>query len=285
MSLANVLGPRPPAFAFALRDLRRALRMFADGVRFVVRRPALAGATVSALVFSALLMSGAERLAVAEAPPAPAPARWIDISRPLPMYGFEAPELARTALSYAVRRKSDDSAREDVLTFGAFADKQAFVRLTVRRGAPEAGATFFFVEAARRAAEAGLALDRLGQPAALKTRFGDGEFAEAKLATATGESREGCQAFAVASGNPELRIAGLACGPDGKSFERRRLACLVGRLDLLGAGDDLDLKAFFAQAELRRDPSCPTRSRAAFADASWVDERHAAPALRGGQKR
>lgn len=281
MSLVNVLGPRPSVFAVALRDLRRSIHMLADGVRFVVRRPALAGATTTGLIFAALLMTGAERAPVAETPAAPPP-RWIDISRPLPMYGLEAPEFARASFAYAVRRKSDESAREDFLTFGAFSDRQAWLRLSVHRGAADAGAAFFFVEAARRAAEAGLALDRLGQPAPLKTRFGDGEFAEARLATAGGASREGCLAFSVAAGGPALRVTGLVCGPDGAAFDRRRLACLVGRLDLLGAGDDPGLKAFFADAELRRDPSCPTRGRAAFADAAPAEQR---PQLRPGQKR
>lgn len=283
MSLANVLGPRPPVFAVAARDLRRAIHMLADGVRFVARRPALAGATTTGLILAALLMTGAGRAPVAEAPAAPPPPRWIDISRPLPMYGLEAPEFARAAFAYAVRRKSDESAREDFLAFGAFSDRQPWLRLSARRGAADAGAALFFVEAARRAAEAGLALDRLGQPAPLKTRFGDGEFAEARLVTAGGASREGCLAFSVAANGPALRVTGLVCGPDGAAFDRRRLACLIGRLDLLGAGDDLELKAFFAEAELRRDPSCPTRGRAAFAEAAPAEQR--APAPRASRKR
>lgn len=283
MSLSHALGPRPPALAIALRDARAAARLAVAALRFILRRPALAGSTALALALAAasMAMSGEDE---ASAPVAAAPPSWIDVPRPLPMYALEAPEFARAPTAYAMRRKSDDSAREDFLTLGAFANGQAFLRLSVHRGAPEAGAGLLFVESARRAAESGLALDRLGQPVALKTRFGEGEFAEAKLSAGAGP-REGCQAFSIAAQQPDVHITGLACGPDGLAFERRRLACLVGRLDLLGAGDDIALKNFFAEAELRRDPSCPSRARAGFAETSWVDQRHAAPALRAGQKR
>lgn len=265
MALINALGPRPAAAALFMRDLRSAALLAVDGARVLFARPASALTSMLAIGLTAAMVAPPER---GTAPQDAEPAQWIVSAHPLAVYALQSPEFARAPVSYALRRRSDGSAREDVLTFGAFGAARPFLQIAVRRGHDAPNATFF-VETARRAADTGLSVEKLNAVSALATRFGEGEYAEVWLSGADGApARAGCQAFVVRARPEPLKISGLACGPDGLGFDQRRLACLIGRLDLLGAGDDEALKDIFAQAELRRDPSCAARARAPFASAA-----------------
>jgi hypothetical protein len=246
-------------------DVRREAGAVAGrALQIARRRPVLAACLMLTLgvsgVGAAIAMVQPEKARMQTAAIAPV---WIDVARPLPMYGFDAPDFQKLKLDYAVKRMSDDSVRVDSLNFGAFDDMRPFLRLAVRRGRAE-GPDTLYLAATRRAGESGLSLMRLGKTMILPTRFGPGEFAEAEFSRNGAGARAGCQAFHLTGDNQALGVSGIACGPDGASFDKRRLACLVDRIDLLGAGEDGALKTFFAEAELRRDPNCAARERAAF---------------------
>ena len=212
------------------------------------------GAMLGVIYLVLAIAPPAERTAAA---PAPAPA-WVETAKPLPVYSFAAPEFAHAVASYGMRRHSTGGGREDVLTFGVFTGADAYLRIVVHRvGGEGAPNQTLFVESARRAAEAGLALDGLGRATAVLTRFGQAEWAEARIA-APGQAaaREGCAVFRFAADEPALQVFGAACGPDGVAFTRRQMACLIGGLDLAAASDDDELQRYFARSELARDAAC-----------------------------
>jgi hypothetical protein len=243
----------------------------------------LVGGLGTALGLGALLLSfdtPAPRETVA---PAPAPT-WVEVVRPLPMFSFDAPEFARAPSSFAMRRHSTGGGREDILTFGAFAGPDPYLRIVIHQvGGEGAAHQTLFVETARRAAEAGLALDGLGQSTALPTRFGPAEWAEARVA-ARGDvaPRAGCAIFRFAAAEPQMRVSGLACGPEGAPFPRKQMSCLVGRLDLAAAGEDQELQRLFARSELARDTACAPAPRAKSASSAPAKPR---AALRSGLPR
>ena len=259
--------PRLPALG-AVRD-RMLTALFTLGYRAlrIARRRRLEVALVGGLV--GVLAVGSFISAV-EAPPAPelikpAPAGvWMDVTRPLAMFSFDSPEFAPAPAVYAMRRHTTGGGREDILTFGDFAGDGAWLRLTIHQVGEEGAADqSLFVETARRASAAGLALDNLSNPAALPTRFGVAEWADARLsAAAGGATRENCAAFRFGESRPALRVNGLACGPAGQAYNRSQLSCLVGRIDLIAAGGDEKLQKFFARSELARDANCRPARRA-----------------------
>jgi hypothetical protein len=126
-----------------------------------------------------------------------------------------------------------------------------------RRGTEEAVATPFFVDMARRAAPAGLAVARMGQPTPLPTRFGTfevGDFTLAGHAGAAGPSTR-CLGFRLQEGKI-LQIGGFACGAPGQPVSRQRLACTLDGIDLISAGDDTELRGFFTGAPIGPGPAC-----------------------------
>lgn len=219
---------------------------------------ALIGGLVGILVAATLVFALEEAPAPEPVKPAPSGV-WMDVSKPLAMFAYASQDYAPAPASYAMRRHTTGGGREDVLTFGAFAGEGAWLRVTIHQvgeeGAPDQS---LFVETARRAGEAGLALDHLNNTAALPTRFGVAEWADARLAApADGARRENCAAFRFAEPKASLRVTGLACGPGGQPYSRSQMSCLVGRLDLSAAGGDDELQKFFARSELARDAACP----------------------------
>lgn len=218
----------------------------------------LVGGLLGVLLIASFIFALDEAPAPEPAKPAPAGV-WMDVSKPLAMFAYGSQEFAPAPASYAMRRHTTGGGREDILSFGTFAGEGAWLRLTIHRvgeeGAPDQS---LFVDTARRAGEAGLALDQLNNPAALPTRFGVAEWADARLTAASdGARRENCAAFRFAETKPALRVSGLACGPAGQPYNRSQLSCLVGRLDLAAAGGDDELQKFFARSELARDAACP----------------------------
>lgn len=204
---------------------------------------------------------------------------WIEIARPFQLYDLSAPDFARQPQAYEARRHRDGGGREDILTLGAFAGPGPYLRLTLhRRGGEPAPPASFFVDLARRGAEAGLGLSRSGQPAALSTRFGPVETSETALADAHDE-RAGCLAFRFALGDDVLHASGFACGGD-KPMERATLACILDRLDLMASGEDRALRDAFAPSELKRDPACGPKARARSAALDAPAPPRKAPARR-----
>ncbi len=187
--------------------------------------------------------------------PAPAPAAWIPINRPLQLYGLEAPDLAKLPKSYEASRHQAGGGRQDVLNFGSSKLDGAYFQLVLyRTGTEDMAEAPFFVELARRASANGLAITHSPTPGLLPTRFGDSEVADVTLASAEG-AMQPCLGFRLKAKPLAWRMAGFACG-GAKPLARPALQCLFDRLSLNAAGEDVALAKFFADTELRRNPAC-----------------------------
>jgi hypothetical protein len=81
------------------------------------------------------------------------------------------------------------------------------------------------------------------------TRVGSFDVADCKLASTKGPSDQSspCLGFRSTDGKV-LEIGGFACGTPGNPIDRARLACALDRLDLILAGEDRGLRAFFTGA-------------------------------------
>jgi hypothetical protein len=244
-------APRPDGLARTFRAVARLLRQPGCGRNLGL---ALLGVALAFLVV-ALFEAGA----AAPAPRAPAPTRprqWVDIVRPSPVFALESPEFGKEPSLYAARRHASGGGRQDILTFGRFdGGATPYLHLSLYRiGSGTASSATFFVELARRAAEAGLAVTRSDQPAPLATRFGDFEVVDVVLAR--GPAQAACLGFRFHAENPGFRVVGFACGGAGKPLEKTVLACALDRLDLVSAAADRNLGQFFAAARPERDRSC-----------------------------
>jgi hypothetical protein len=232
----------------------------------------------SAVVLAGRMTSGPVQNAAA----APPPLAWIDIERPIELFGLNAPDLPRSTLVYEARRHRKGGGRQDILTFGKLNGDQApFVRLMLYRvGSEQAPQAPLFVELARLAAGAGLSITRSLAPEDLATRFGDFETADIDLAAGAGAGTP-CLGFRGAGLDRSFRISGVACGIPMKPLSRPALACLLDRLDLNSAASDGALADFFAATELRRDPICAGTGLAPMvSQTNWIDQADAPPPLR-----
>ena len=213
---------------------------------------ALASAALAALV-SFPLRSGSVD-AAATAPTRTLPVHWIAIQKPFQLYALASPEFGKAPALYEARRPAIGEGRSDTLNFGAFDGASAFLSVNVLRSNDTGTDPGFFVDLARRAAEAGLSVNHTSQPSEIAGRFGAIEHAGAVLGR--GGIQAHCQLFRLHETGPGLHVAGLACLAGGRELEPGSLACLVDRLSLVSAGDDAPLRLFFVTAELKRDRFC-----------------------------
>lgn len=205
---------------------------------------------------------------------------WVAIARPIPIFGLESPELERQPAVLDARRSADGTRREDLLSFGGFAEPKPHLalRLAVQHERDELSRPFI-VALVRMAAARGLSVQRSSLPAAIETRFGPVEAADVTLSD--GASGRACIAFRMESGTVPLALSGWWCGGEGKPADRRQLVCLIDRIDLLAAGEDAALRSAFARSELNRQPGCaPPRLSASGRKVSWLDADAPTPALR-----
>jgi hypothetical protein len=251
-------------FALAVREQRRspqpavdAARLSRDDLRRVLIALGVAPLFSVALVLSLLTLPVPQQDAPVAAPRVSKPA-WVEIAKPFRLFALAAPDWGREPTSYTAQRQRDGGGRRDNLTYGTFGTDQPWLHLTLYRpGTEEAVAAPFFVDMARRAAPAGLAVARMGQPAPLPTRFGTFEVADFTLAGqagATGPSTQ-CLGFRLPT-DKILQIGGFACAAPGQPVSRQRLACTLDRIDLISAGDDTDLRGFFTRAPIGPGPAC-----------------------------
>jgi hypothetical protein len=204
----------------------------------------------------------------------PAPA-WADIIRPIPLFDVETPELTKLTHGYQARRHQTGGGRQDMLTYGA-PDEATYLRVIVYREGSEAVVPApFFVDIARRAAEAGLSIAKSLPPQAQMTRFGSFEIADLTLQHDQ-TTIAPCLGFRMGASDAHVQISGLACGVPAKS--REGLGCILEHLDLAGAGEDKGLVTFFAASELHRNPAClGGRLVPTPVHAPWLDEKPTPP--------
>ena len=204
---------------------------------------------------------------------------WVTITKPIPIFGLESPELDRGSATLEARRSQDGSQREDVLGFSTFTEPKPhlLLRLSVEHDRDELSQPFI-VALVRDAAARAMSVQRSGRPTAIQTRFGPVETADVTLSD--GEVSRACIAFRMDSGALPLSLGGWWCGAS-KPADRQQLVCLIDRIDLLNAGDDRALRTAFARTELHRLPACaPPRLSASGRKVSWLDADGATPALR-----
>lgn len=219
----------------------------------------LRAAVAACAAIAALVLVAREGLRHEEAPPrpvrpavlvAPAPA-WTAIPEAKPHYAIDIARLKALPQIHEARRHANDG-REDKLVYGVFESDQPYLRLALFRGPREERPASFFLDLARRAGEAGLAVVRSGPSTMIATKLGPVEIAEAVLADAF---ERPCLGFRLRPEEEGLALHGWYCA----AAEQEGLsdaACLIDRLVLLPAADDLLLKALFAQADRRRNPAC-----------------------------
>lgn len=205
---------------------------------------------------------------------------WTRIARPIAMFGLDSAELDRQQPVHEALRNQTGSRRQDVLTFGAFAEARPHLQLRlVSESGDAAPQQPFIIAAVREAAERGMSVQRSGVPTAIETRFGQVETADTTLSD--GQSSRSCIAFRKSAGDLPLGLSGWWCGGASRPADRQQLVCLIDKISLLSAGEDKALRTAFSRTELARQPACaPPRLAASGRKASWLDADGAAPALR-----
>ena len=209
---------------------------------------------------------------------------WTTVAAPIPSYNLESPELERVTPRYKAQRHSD-GARQDIMLFGDIAaaatgPKARPVGSVSVEIHPDALAGVLpdtlFVDAARRAAFAGASIERVASSTGITSKFGTFEVADATIATESGP--RGCLVFRHAAQSLSLQIHGWFCGTAARPVDRASLSCILDRIDLLGAGEDMALKAYFAGVERSRKP-CGGHKMIG-AKATWLDPAGKMPVLK-----
>ncbi|GAU82425.1 hypothetical protein [Bosea sp. BIWAKO-01] len=210
---------------------------------------------------------------------------WTRIARPTAMFGLDSPELERQSPVYEASRSQDGTKREDVLSFGAFAEAKPhlLLRLVVDHGDDHLTQPFI-IALVREAAARGMSVQRSGAPTGLSTKFGSVEATDVTLSD--GATERACIGFRHRGGDTPLRLSGWWCGGAARPADRQQLACLVDGLALLGSGEDHALRGAFVAAERNRDGACSLpRPSATGRKTSSSDADGTATGLRTAAKR
>ncbi|WP_414472639.1 hypothetical protein [Microvirga sp. M2] len=231
----------------ARRARRRPTRWF--------RATLMSGLIIAGLVYFARQKTDEPRVAArGSAPPsvliAPAPV-WTPLAPAPALYAIEK---AAGALAVEARQNAS-GAREDTLILGRFGNSP-YARLTLVQGPAEPPRSFF-VDAARRAAQAGLAVSRLAQSRMVATKFGP---VEAAVVTLVGSRDQECQAFRFSDGGSGFGFQGWLCDGEANAPDDAQLACLIDGIVLSGAGTP-SLKALFLHVERNRTGACAIAAR------------------------
>jgi hypothetical protein len=305
--LVDVADAAETGLARIMRPVRRALRSGAIGLTggLVWRGlAALTGVSLTAVLVAGLSSGSSDPALASLASPAEASAAplirdvrlqalpiaagqegWVMIGRPIALFGLESPELDKRS-TYEARRSQDSQRREDVLSFGEFADSKSFLSLKfqVNRDAQVQKALAglaqpFVITLVRESAARGLSVGRSGAATMIETKFGTVETADIGLSD--GAAGRACIAFRHLDASAHLSFSGWWCGSEARPADRAQLICLIDRIDLLSAGDDPELRASFARTELNRRQGCSVpRLAATGRKGSWLDADGKAPALR-----
>lgn len=179
------------------------------------------------------------------------PAIWTTIPAAEPLYGLRTRELIDLPARY-VAREHALGGREDVLAFGDYHDEGLHLRLSIYRLGREAPpASTFFVDLARRSAEAGVGITGMGRLTMEDTKFGPAEITDVRL-NHEGTERV-CQAFRQTD-VAGWQISGWFC--DSTPVEPLEIACFLDHLAVTEAARETPAAALFAAANERRRPEC-----------------------------
>ncbi len=264
---------------------RRPLQRLEDFAVAHMRSLALGAAGAVATLALALSLSGPSSQnmqadpvivgSISESPRVSQRIAWKNVPKPIEMVSLQAPQFQRLAPTY-VARQSDAGDREDALVFEPGSADLPEARIALRRPAKASVQPSLFIDMTRQQAERGVAVTRAGAPGRLATKFGELDVADMTFQDHQGRSQS-CLAFR--SDGP-IGLSGWYCAAQGAAVERPELACFVDRLALLKAGEDKDLRRYFADAEQRRTP-CPTTRVSTGRKPTWLDSDGKAPPMRG----
>jgi hypothetical protein len=201
---------------------------------------------------------------------------WRPVRRPMEIIALQAAQVERLPSSYSAHRRGDE--RRDTLAFGHFEEARPDVGVALLRNAA-AWRDPMIVEAARRQSERGVSIDRRSQPEPLPTKFGTLDVSEAAF-SGEGQIRKACLVFRSTQPVSGIGIEGWFCAAPGTAAERPALACMIDRLAVLKAGEDVALRSWFQEAEKRRQP-CPSQQVSGGRKPTWMDQDGKRPAIRG----
>lgn len=192
------------------------------------------------------------------------------IARQAAGFDLDVAELAKEK-KVSASPPPQSGGRRETLSLGEFESGKLYLRLDILQPAGEKlGNSDFFLDMTRHAAQAGLAVSRIGQPTPLASRVGAFESADIRLSQNGGGSaplaagERGCLAVRLINSKLSIEIAGLACGAGARPIDRRTMSCLLDRLYYLPGGDDKALERAFAKAD-------PDRGQGCFAPAAPAD--------------
>jgi len=192
---------------------------------------------------------------IAAVNPAPRP-DWITIDRPHPAFELQMPEWASSNADYAIQRRTSDSGRKDVLTWGDPVAGGPYVSVEIYR--PGTAGEHFIDAPSEIAARivAFTVTDDVKPAGELDTKFGTVPLVDFAIATRFhgngGARSRRCLGFARPFGNPLMQISGWYCSPGDEVVDRAMLSCALDRLTMLSSGNDPDVAALFARAEVKR---------------------------------
>lgn len=243
-----------------------------SGAFFFVRAPQQQPEATGAAEATA----AAEPTAVAAPVRAPAP---LAAPERVAAFALDAPELDKEP-KVTFDPPLPSGGRQETHAFGSFDAAKPYLQLDIlQRGGEKLGNSDFFLDVARHAAQAGLAVVRIGQPTPLVTRAGAFEAAEIRLsqrpsgAAAASIGERSCLAVRLVNASLSIEMAGLACGAGGKPMDRRVVGCLLDRVYYAPSGDNKALARSFPKIE---GPGCP----AAAAPAGEAEPAKPAPKKR-----
>jgi hypothetical protein len=184
--------------------------------------------------------------------------------KPFAKFDLTPPGFELEKKTLASRETRDENGRIDSLTIGQFGMGAPFLNIDIHQGLGEKEATpDFYLDLSRHAAQLGLSVTRISQPALHQTRLGAFEIADIRLVQPTGEgvmggSERACLAARLTDPRLKLEIAGLICNPSAsKPLARATLACALDHLDYAPTGDDSGFKEFFNKPLASQAALCP----------------------------
>ena len=255
--------------------LKRTLQRAAWSVAKFVALVALTGV---ALGSASLVVESS----VARKLPSPPRDSWIEVNRPIQLYGLAGTEFAKLPLDYSARRNVPGGGRQDVLSFGSLRGSEPYLRLVLYRVGSEAAiAAPFGADLEGLGGDGGWRINAARPPTLLSSRFGIFEVSDLRLVA--DRIPTPCLGFrSTPVAGAILRVSGFICGTADKPVGRDTLGCVIDRIDLDSAGDDTALRGVFVEAERRRGPDCaPSTLTAAGAKTTWLDANASLPRLKG----
>lgn len=173
---------------------------------------------------------------------------WEPVAGAEPRFALAGSLFDRAPDLYSARRHSGGGGRLDQMAFGSPHAPGAYLRLTFYHPLDEPiSAASFWLEMARRAGEAGLALERAPPvPDLVSTRLG--EFEIGALAASGPQGPRACLGFRRQWRSPEFVMSGIACIDGDPQAARAALVCALEAVTFAGGADDPELAQLFASS-------------------------------------